>query len=167
MRKIDPYQMKKIYAISSALGMTEQGNREDELHLLVAGLTGKESVKKLTYREAQAVIGKLSQLQGSQTPPNPKREREHPSRPGGVTNGQQKKIWALMYELQKYDEAPSIVSLGDRLCAVIKKEMGIDAIARSPFAWLDFDQGRRLIEVLKKYIESTRKKRGCKDGLAG
>ena len=167
MRKIDPYQMKKIYAISGALGMTEQGNREDELHLLVAGLTGKESLKELTYREAQAVIGRLSQIQGSQAPPNPKREREHPSRPGGVTSGQQKKIWALMYELQKYDEAPSTVSLGERLCAVIKKELGTDAIARTPFAWINFEQGSRLIEALKKYIENTRKKRGCKDGLAG
>lgn len=167
MRRIDPYQMKKIYAISGALGMTQQGNREDELHLLVTGLTGKESVKELTYREAQTVIARLSQIQGSQAPPKTKRDRKHPSRPGGVTSGQQKKIWALMYELQKYDEAPSAVSLGDRLCAVIKKELKVDAIARVPFAWLDFEQGSQLIEALKKYIESTRKKRGCGDGLAG
>lgn len=167
MKKIDPYQMKKIYAISGALGMTEQGNREDELHLLVAGLTGKESVKELTYREAQTVIARLTQIQGSQAPKKARKTKEHPSRPGGVTSSQQKKVWALMYELQNYDQDPGTASLGERLCAVIKKELKVDAVPRTPFAWLDFKDGNHLIEVLKGYVESTRKKRGRGDGLAG
>lgn len=167
MRKIDPYQIKKIYAAAGALGMTEAGSHEDALHLLVAGMTGKESVKALTYREAQAVIGRLMELGGGQGPKKAGKGREHPSRPGGVTSGQQKKIWALMYELQKYDPEPSPASLGERLCAVIKKELKTDAIARTPFAWVDYQAGNHLIEVLKGYVKTAGKKRGCGDGLAG
>lgn len=166
MRQIEPYQIKKIYAIGSRLGITSAG-RDDDLHAMVQGMTGKGSIRALTYKEASAVIARLAELQGGQAPPSRKRAHGHPSRPGGVTSGQQKKIWALMYELQKHDEVPNHTPLGDRLCAVIKKELGTDAIARTPFAWLDFEQGSQLIEALKKYVENTRKKRGCGDGLTG
>ena len=40
MRKIESFQMKKIYAIGHALGITGNGS-EDELHILVSGVTGK------------------------------------------------------------------------------------------------------------------------------
>ena len=87
MRSIDPYQMKRIYAIGHQLSLVGH-DHEDELHALVATITGKESVKALSYREAESVIARLTQLQGGQAPPRPRREREHPSRPGGVTSGQ-------------------------------------------------------------------------------
>ena len=112
------------------------------------------------------MIQRLAELQGRKATPG-RKGKEHPSRPGGVTSGQQKKIWALMYELQKYDEAPGTASLGDRLCAVIKKELKVDAVARTPFVWLDGDAGNKLIEILKRYVESARRKRGCSDGLTG
>lgn len=41
MRKIESFQMKKIYAIGHALGITGNGS-EDELHVLVSGVTGKK-----------------------------------------------------------------------------------------------------------------------------
>ena len=148
MRTIEQFQIRKIYAIGNALGIKASGS-EDELHTLVGGVTGKDSIKSLTYQEACAVIARLEELQGP---------KEHESRPGGVTSGQQKKIWALMYELKKYDEVPNDVQLGDRLCAVIKKEFGADAIAKNPFAWISFEQGNNLIEILKGYVKSARKR---------
>ena len=57
MRKIESFQMKKIYAIGHALGITGNGS-EDELHVLVSGVTGKDSIKELSYQEAMAVIKK-------------------------------------------------------------------------------------------------------------
>lgn len=162
MRTIEQFQIRKIYAIGSALGIKGSGNG-DELHALVSGMTGKDSVKSLTYKEACAVIGRLEGLQGKTASPKPRngRSKEHKSRPGGVTSGQQKKIWALMYELKKYDEVPNDVQLGDRLCAAIKKELGADAIARNPFAWVTFEQGNNLIEILKGYVASARKRGGA------
>lgn len=47
MRKIESFQMKKIYAIGHALGITGNGS-EDELHVLVSGVTGKDSIKELS-----------------------------------------------------------------------------------------------------------------------
>ncbi|MCD7812119.1 MAG: regulatory protein GemA [Ruminococcus sp.] len=168
MRTIEPFQIRKIFAIGSALGIKGSGTDNDELHALVAGVTGKDSIKSLTYREASEVIARLEGLQGKVAPYRPKagKPKEHPERSGGVTSGQQKKIWALMYELKKYDEVPNDVPLGDRLCAVIKKELGADAVARNPFAWVTFKQGNDLIEKLKRYVASAGK-RGGADGLAG
>ena len=58
MRSIDPYQMKRIYAIGHQLSLVGH-DHEDELHALVATITGKESVKALSYREAESVIAGL------------------------------------------------------------------------------------------------------------
>ena len=160
MRTIEQFQLRKIYAIGNALGINATGSG-DELHTLVGGVTGKDSIKSLTYHEACAVIARLEELQGKTAKPGNSRPKEHGSRPGGVTSGQQKKIWALMYELKKYDEVPNDVQLGDRLCAVIKKEFGADAIAKDPFAWISFEQGNSLIEILKGYVKSAGKRGGA------
>lgn len=161
MRAIEQFQIKKIYAIGSALGIKGSGSG-DELHALVGGVTGKDSIKSLTYQEAGAVIARLEELQGKAASPRSRsrKPQEHQSRPGGVTSGQQKKIWALMYELKKYDEVPNDVQLGIRLCKIVKKELRLDARVENPFIWLDFAQGNRLIEILKKYVESAKKKEG-------
>lgn len=173
MRTIEQFQIRKIYAIGNALGI-RTGTNEDELHALVEGVTEKDSIKDLTYKEACTVIARLEELQGKAASPEPKNRKTKEcapawrtgSRPGGVTSGQQKKIWALMYELKKYDKIPNGVQLGDRLCAVIKKEIGIDAAAKDPFVWMDFSQGNKLIEILKKYIASAEKKgKGVQDGV--
>lgn len=168
MRTIDPYQMKKIYAIANALGIKGSGH-DDELHMLVAGVTGKDSIKSLTYQEAGAVMKRLEELQGAAAPPKAenRRPKEHASRPGGVTSGQQRKIWALMYELKKYDAVPNDVSLGDRLCKILKKEMHVDAVARTPFVWLTYTQGNTLIEILKGYVASAQRKGGAGNGTEG
>lgn len=168
MKTIQQFQIRKIYAIGHTLGIVGSGSGEDELHALVGGMTGKGSVKALTYAEASQVIARLEGLQGEKASPKPigKRNGEHREQPGGVTNGQQKKIWALMYELKRYDEVANDVTLGERLCKIIKKELKIDAMAKDPFVWMDFTQGDKLIEILKKYIGSAkRKKRGGADGI--
>lgn len=167
MRKLETFQLRKIYAIANALGIREPGGGQDELHALVEELTGKDSIKNLTYKEAGTVIARLEQLQGKPVSPKPStgKRKEHREKPGGVTSGQQKKIWALMYELKKHDEFPNDVPLGDRLCAVIKKEMHMDAVAKDPFVWLNFRQGNNLIEILKRYVENARKKGGAGSGV--
>lgn len=58
------YQIRKIYAIGQALGIVNRGG-EDALHDLVYGVTGKSSVKELSYSEACKVIGELEARQGT------------------------------------------------------------------------------------------------------
>lgn len=153
---IDNQQIRKIYAIGNALGIVERGNEDDNLHSLVAALTGKTSVKSLTYSEAQAVIADLQRRQGRSTPPRQRKAAAHEERPGGATEGQQRKVWALMYQLEKKDTVPSTASLGERLCGIIRKELKVDAQPSRPFAWLDFRTCNRLIEVLKKYVANVK-----------
>lgn len=116
MRTVEQFQIRKIYAMGNALGIVGPESGCDELHALVGSVTGKESVRELTYQEAAEVIARLERLQGKAAPPQKPREgRRYESRPGGVTVGQQKKAWALMYELKKHDIVSNDVPLGDRL----------------------------------------------------
>lgn len=62
------YQIRKIYAIGQALGIVNRGG-EDALHDLVYGVTGKSSVKELSYSEACKVIGELEARQGHAAAP--------------------------------------------------------------------------------------------------
>lgn len=160
MAAIATQQIRKIYAIGNALGIVERGNSEDSLHDLVSSITGKDSLKALTYAEAQVVIRDLEKRQGEASPPKRRRPRTHTERPGGATEGQQRKVWALMYELQKRDTGPSTASLGERLCGIIKKELRLDANPEQPFAWVTFQACNKLIEVLKKYVANAKKKAG-------
>lgn len=155
MAAINVQQIRKIYSIGNALGIVERGNEEDDLHALIAAITGKASVKALTYAEGQTVIVDLQKRQGAAPPPRHK-PKAHTERPGGATDGQQRKAWALMYELQKRDTAPSTASLGERLCGIIKKELKVDALPQQPFLWLDFKTCNKLIEVLKKYVSNVK-----------
>lgn len=155
------YQIRKIYAIGGALGMVKRGEDDDLLHELVNGMTGKTSIKELTYGEACKVIDELEGRQG--TPPPRKSGRPlHKSVPGRTSEGQRRKIWALMYQLQA--ASPSKAQIGDRLCAIIKKELGIDAVPKNPFAWIDYKGGNKLVEVLKGYVKTAEKARGDADG---
>lgn len=157
MNAINGQQIKKIYAIGQALGIVEQSH-DDDLHILIGAVTGKGSVKELTYREAADVIAELQRRQG--TPPPRKKPKQHEEVAGGVTEGMQRKIWALMYDLQSLDVTPSTASLGERLCGIIKKELNIEARPRRPFAWLQFEDGNRLVEILKGYVRNAQKKAG-------
>lgn len=53
MAAINAQQIKKIYAIGNALGIVERGNDEDDLHAMVSAMTGKDSIKALTYHDPQ------------------------------------------------------------------------------------------------------------------
>lgn len=59
MAKIGNYQIKDIYTLGNALGIVDRGSHEDELHLLVTALTGKEGVSRLTREEGAQVIAEL------------------------------------------------------------------------------------------------------------
>ena len=146
MAAINAQQIRKIYAIGNALGIVERGNEDDDLHALVSALTGKDSVKSLTYAEAQAVITDLQKRQGAAPLPRHK-PKTHPERPGGATDGQ----------LAKADKEPSTASLGERLCGIIRKELKVDSTPQQPFIWLDFRACNKLIEVLKGYVNNAKR----------
>lgn len=93
------YQIRKIYAIGGALGMVKRNEEDDLLHELVEGMTGKKSIKALTYGEACKVIGELEGRQGT-PPPRKSGKPLRKTAPGHTSEGQRRKVWALMYRLQ-------------------------------------------------------------------
>lgn len=155
------YQIRKIYAIGGALGMVKRNEEDDLLHELVESMTGKKSIKALTYSEACKVIGELEGRQGT-PPPRKSGKPLRKTAPGHTSEGQRRKVWALMYRLQ--DASPSKAPLGDRLCAIIKKELGMDAFPKDPFAWISYKDSNKLVEVLKGYVKTAQKSRGDADG---
>ena len=146
--------VKSIYALGAKLGMVERGGgHADALHALVQGLTGKESITALTPAEAQAVLAELRRRSAPAAAPQKKRARKYEALPGGLSEGQQKKVWYLMYQLEKYDPAPEGVQLRDRLCGLISRQFGVTAFPTQPFRFLSFSQGNALIEGLKSLAE--------------
>lgn len=123
----------------------------------------KESIRSLDENEYKTVVSELAErlkLQNLTEPPKPyKKKKYEDSGRGKMSDGQRRKVWQLMYQLEKYDTEPTTAKLGDRLCGIIKKELKIDCTSKQPFRWLTYNQGVTLIEKLKKYIDSAQRRK--------
>ena len=141
--------VQKIYGIAAVLGMVESGNREDALHQLVYGMTGKDSVRSLSEAERKSVAAELRKRLRKEY------QSYHPSKEefaGKMTARQKSKAWALLYELERI--TPSPVSIQER---VVQKELQITASAADPLRWVSLADGSRLIEQLKRYVQHAKK----------
>ncbi len=154
-------EIRKVYALGARLGLVESNNKNDALHALVEGITGKGSVSNLNADEYKDVMTELyTRLRLSQLEPPPERhsKKRYESNPGKITEGQQRKVWALMYQLAGCDTEPPTASLGERLSGIIKRQFGVDATQRQPMKWLSYKQGNQLIEIIKNYVKSAERK---------
>lgn len=147
---------KKLYAMAAALGLLERGSKEDAFHQLVYGLTGKEHVSELSAAEANAVHRELQRRLRSAAPNVTKKRSRKKDVPGMMTSAQQKKAWSLIYRLD--DIEPKEVPEVERLLGAIEKVLGITASKSDPFRWINFDDGTKLIEQLKRYVRSAERK---------
>ena len=79
-----------IYAIAKSpqLGMTDE-----ELHLLVGGMTGKDSLKELTSRELMDLTTKLQEMRDSAS--GKKDKRNFTRRGNRATERQRRKMYML------------------------------------------------------------------------
>ncbi len=159
---LKPQQTQRIYALAARLGLVENGNKNDMLHELVYGITEKTSVRDLSAQEYREVVKELAErlkLQNLEAPPcKPYKSQKYSGR-GKMSDGQKRKVWQLMYKLEELDIEPSSAKLGERLCGVIKKELHIDCTSKQPFRWLTYDQGVKLIEKLKKYVDNAQRRK--------
>ena len=73
-----------------------------------------------------------------------------------MTAAQQKKAWSLIYRLDEIE--PKEVPEVERLIGAIEKVLGITASRVDPFRWINFDDGTKLIEQLKRYVRSAERK---------
>ena len=149
-------QRKSIFGMCTQLGMSE-----DDRRALICSVTGKESTKELTSRETEDVIQELRKRLGGETVPPEKRNPNayKPEVPGMITNRQKSRAFALLFELKKYDETPSKISDGARMAGIIRKELKITAYeGKRLWDWVDFEAAGKLIEALKGYVDSAKKK---------
>ncbi len=165
MKMTQAQRTQRIYALGARLGILDSGNKDDLLHNLVFRITGKKSIRDLTETEYKAVINDLYtqlKIDGLDEPPH--RRHKYESIPGMMSEGQQRMVWKLMYELKECDLSASASTLGNRLCSIIKKELHTDCSPRQPFKWLSYAQGSKLIEIIKKYISNAKRR---KESAAG
>jgi len=162
VEKIQRSQMVKIYAIGTQLGIYEKNNPNDNLHAMVFSITGKTSIASLTNFEANNVIKELARHnRGKKEAFSGKPSK---NRPGMATAEQSKKVWALMYRIAEHDKEPSKLTLGFRLSKIIEKELKLipfnkEIFTKDPLQFVNFEQARKLIEVLKGYVNNEKRKK--------
>ncbi len=159
-------QIKRIYGLASGLGLVGK-DRDDILHELVYNITGKESIKALNDKEVKAVQGDLMCRMQFGNPDHPKHQRKSKSKEveaGMATSEQQSLCWKLCYQLDNI--SPSTADVGDRMVGAISKVLGVTATKKEPFRWINQEDCSKLIEYLKRYVNSAKRKprRGEKCG---
>lgn len=101
---LKPQQTQRIYAMAARLGVLESGNKNDMLHTIVYRLTQKESIRSLDENEYKTVVSELAErlkLQNLTEPPKPyKKKKYEDSGRGKMSDGQRRKVWQLMYQLE-------------------------------------------------------------------
>ena len=156
MAMISNEQVRRVYALGSAAGILESGNKDDNLHALVKRVTGRSSVKDMTYPEFLRVEKELlPMLQGKHRAPAPPPPPKPAAAPGMMNAAQQKLAWKLVYRLRDMDENRSRATVGERMVGAIKKALNVDADIKEPFKWISAGAGGMLIEELKRYVRSA------------
>lgn len=142
---------RKIYGTAKAAGITD----DEDLHALVSYACGKKSLKEITKQDYLLIIKEIKKrFPGEFKLRKPSQVRTV----GGMSEGQIRKVWRLMYQLRGFDKQENTAPIGERLCGIIKRELKIDAQSKEPFVWLTYQNGGTLIERLKKYVENAEKR---------
>ncbi|MCM1009022.1 MAG: regulatory protein GemA, partial [Ruminococcus flavefaciens] len=143
---------------------SKNGSKEDPFHQLVYGLTGKEHVSELNPSEARTVQAELQERMRLKNHNKPLKKKKSAKEdvPGMMTAAQQGLAWRLVYRLDELE--PTAASVPERLIGAIEKILGIIASRTDPFRWVDFDDGTKLIEHLKRYVRSAERRAAKKAG---
>jgi hypothetical protein len=138
---------KQLYTLASELGLVDKFQKEDAFHILVYAVTKKQHVNELTEKESDEVLKNLLK----------RKKSEKKTVAGMMTVQQQKLAWRLIYRLAELDPNEN-VTVSERLVGAIKKVLGITPSRRDPFRWVNFSDGSKLIEYLKRYVRSAENK---------
>lgn len=167
MAAITKEQIKRIYGLGAGLGIVGK-DRDDMLHEVIFSITGKESVKELTDGDFKAVqtelISRMKLADPNHKPHKIRKKTDNTEigNNGMATPEQQKLCWRYCYRLKELDRNPNSADVGDRLLGAIDKVLGVTASKKEPFRWIDQEQCSKLIEQLKRYVNTAerRAKRG-------
>lgn len=129
--------IKKLWGIAKC---PELKLSDEELHLIVAKHTGKDSIKDLNSRELTTCIREIGKMRDSA-------KKSSGQRWGGneATENQRRKIYCLAQELG-WDSPARVNGMCMRMFKV------------SSVKWLTYQQCSKLIEALKKMAERKEEK---------
>lgn len=147
VRMMDKHQRNTMFAIAKELGMVKEDLRS---------LANTDSLTTLTFAQANKAIARLRERQGDNCAPS---KHEHKEVAGMATAAQQRLAWKLVYQLEMLDLKPSTLSVAERLCQVIRKELKTDCHIKNPFAWVNKADCNKLIEKLKLYVASAERRK--------
>ena len=153
-KQITQPQMRAIYTLGRELGLDNSA-----LHEAVFHATGCTSIKLLTVDEAATVIDRLKGDMVYGTPAQPSAPD-----PEQASEAQKKKLWAMMFELFKYDDKPCktqeerTARLAGLVRKVLKKE---PASEQYPLNGVTKAEISKLIKAVERYIENEKRKRRC------
>ncbi len=152
MSLITAKQIQILYALGAKTGTLEQGNKDDNLHIIVNRVSGKNSIKELTQKEFKLVADELKEM----LPPTTVTLRDEKSKnvTKMITKDQQRTAWALVYKLIEIDKGDKSEAC-KRLCGTIKKVCKVETTVYSPFKNVTSKMGIVLIENLKRYVSSA------------
>ncbi len=144
----------QIFALA---GKVFDGDKNEELHNMIAGLTGKASVKEMSLNDFAIVINALEKHCKSLGVSPRAKTKKKKNVPASSKSKQALigKAWRLMYLIIACDENPDKSTAGVRMCAVIKKVAKIDASAKDPFNWLNMSQISKVVEALKAVLSKA------------
>ena len=75
---------------------------------MATDVADKDSLKEFTAREADALIRELQRRHPSAPPcPQAPRAKAAPGASGRATSEQQRKVWAMMYDIKAMDTEPA------------------------------------------------------------
>jgi len=149
---------RRLYAAASVLGLVEHGSLDDNFHILVHRITGKYHVSHLTETEAGKVEAELNRMLASQ---GLYKQKPHEEVPGMMTNRQKWLARQLASELAELDGNKN-ADINQRLAGAVRKTLGITAPPNEPLKWVRKSDGIKLIEALKRYVASAKKKKNQK-----
>lgn len=151
---IRSWEIKSLYAMAAQLGLVNKTADPDDLHIIVEQITGKTSIKKLTRAEYFKVHHEIRNL------------FDPTGRDFRADTEAIDKAWALLYELIRLTGG-SKSDAGKRMCGAIKKICKVDAHPHDPFRFVKERDVHKLIEQLKRYVESAGLAQEKKEGEVG
>ena len=149
---------RTIYRIGAVSGLVDNSRgTEDDLHLWVRQwVPDNEHISDLTDEQADFIIERLREYsRGLKSMKQSERMSEE----------QKNKAFSLTYRLAQL--SPSNVPVRERLAGVVTQVTGRKANLRGGiFAGCSSEDGRNIIETLKRYVntEERKKKRGDNNG---
>lgn len=151
-KSITADQMKLIYKLGAELALDNAA-----LHEVVWHATGCTSIRALTTVEAGRVITRLGDtLDGAKNEPLLQRDRD-----AMASDAQKRKLWAMMFELFRYDDLPPQTreQRAKRLAGIMRRVLKREPVnADYPLDNVTRAEIAKLIRAVGGYIEHEKRK---------